>query len=463
MVDWELFRKEYQAIPIDERGNYLKKLSSVEQRALLMHPKIFLDDKQIPPETSWRYHWFRGGRGTGKTFASTSWLFDKIISGAQEVAIVGPGYPDLIKEILPTFEKHFPPEIKPNYNGNSGFNTQSHMYELWNGCIVKVYSSDTEIRGCNPEYGIAEEVCKWCDSISSKISERFTLFDLALRNKRANPCPQIFISSTPKPIDFFINFEKEITANNPLYSMIRAKMEENNHLHPDAKKAMRQIYGHGRLGQQELDAELLTDNPNALWTAELIDKQHIQPNIFHEMITREIDPLRILQAVIAVDPAVSTGMHSDETGIIVGLLLSNNKVYILEDCSGKFSPSEWARIAVDKYKQYNASHVLMESNQGGNLLEQNIKSTDRYVRTKLIHTTVSKQTRFEPVVAAYERGEVFHVGELNELEKQMLSFNPYVTHVGSPDRADAMAYCVYELLLGKTAPVKRNLGPLGRW
>ena len=392
---------------------------------------------------------------THNTFASTSWLYEKIINGAQEVAIVGPSYGDLIKEILPVFESHFAPKQKPK------FNPKDNLYKTFNGCIVKVYSSDTEIRGLNAEYGIAEEMAKWCDNNPKKIKESFTLFNLGVRNRRATPNPQIFIATTPKPYQFFIDFDREFNNGNPDYSMVVAETKENIYLSPEAKDTYYKELGASRLGRQELYGDLLVDNPDALWNSEILDKCHMSIQAFDKLITDKV--LNIVRGVVAIDPAVSTNPDSDETGIIVAVLCSDNKVYILEDRSGQHSPNDWASIAVGLYKRYNASHIIIESNQGGNLLEQAIKTVDRYVRVQLIHASVGKQTRFEPVVVAYERGDIFHVGDLSRLEAQMLSFNPYAKSGYSPDRVDACAYCVYYLLLGQTAPKVRSTANFGSW
>ena len=454
-MSFEEIRKKFQAIPLDDRADYMRKLTKAELKYLFNNPKIFLFDKQIPPETNWRYHLYRGARGTGKTFASTSWLYEKVIKGAREVAIVGPAYGDLVKEILPVFEGHFPPDKRPK------FNSKENLYHTYNDCTVKVYSSDVEIRGLNAEFGIAEEICKWCDCQPDKIQERFDLFDLGVRSRRAEPCPQIFIASTPKPFKFFIDFEKSFESGNPHYSMIKAKTDENIYLPDSVKEAYHNKFDGTRLGRQELYGELLLDNPDALFTFELLEKCHIGKYYFDQKIAEE--KLRIVKTVVAVDPAVSTNINSDETGIIVAALCNDNKVYILKDSSGKWTPDQWASRAVTLYKQYNAAHIVLEANQGGNLLEQAIKTVDRYVRVKLIRASVGKQVRFEPVVMAYERGEVMHVGDMIKLEEQMISYNPYVSHQSSPDRLDAAAYCVYYLLLQQPAPMSRSTKNFTSW
>jgi phage terminase large subunit-like protein len=64
--------------------------------------------------------------------------------------------------------------------------------------------------------------------------------------------------------------------------------------------------------------------------------------------------------------------------------------------------------------------------------------------------------RAEPIVAAYERGLVHHVGVLRKLEDQCCQWVPGVGN--SPDRCDALVYGLTELLLqgasvGAGAPI----------
>ena len=451
----EELRVKWQSLPIPDRKQYLASLSAKELRLMFLNPEVFLYDKQIPPDSSWRYHFFCGGRGTGKSFASTSWLYRKILDGAQEVAIVGPDYRSTMTELLPIFISHFPPDLKPKFNYNN------KTYTCHNGCIVKVYSSDTEIRGLNAEYAIADELCKWNQSIPKKIEETFRIFSAGVRNKRAKPNPQIFIASTPKPFPIFQKLEKRFLEGNKDYSFIRAIYTENPNTSDEWKRAIAEEL-QGRVARQELLAEILTDNPEAMWTNAVLDKCRLSKIQYDNLINN--GTIKPILSVVTIDPAVSTDENSDETGIIVATLDQNNKVYILDDLSGKHSPAQWATIAIGQYKKYNASHIVMEKNQGGMLLETNIHTHDRYVRTKLIHASVGKATKFEPVVAAYERGDVYHVGDKSLLEDQMLNYNPLLQNKQkSPDRIDAAAYAIYYLLLDRLPPVPRQTRNLGNW
>ena len=46
--------------------------------------------------------------------------------------------------------------------------------------------------------------------------------------------------------------------------------------------------------------------------------------------------------IIVNDPAVTANANSDETGIIVSALGEDERYYILEDKTGKYSPDEWS-------------------------------------------------------------------------------------------------------------------------
>lgn len=160
--------------------------------------------------------------------------------------------------------------------------------------------------------------------------------------------------------------------------------------------------------------------------------------------------------VIAIDPAVSTAIGSDETGIVAAGIQGRRgeaKGYVLEDASGRFRPEEWARVALNLYAQFDADCIVAESNQGGDMVESVIRaieaqSRSRPARIKLVHATKGKATRAEPIAGLYERKLIYHVGEFGPLEDQMVSFTVDFDRKAqgySPDRLDAMVWAFSEL------------------
>jgi hypothetical protein len=74
-----------------------------------------------------------------------------------------------------------------------------------------------------------------------------------------------------------------------------------------------------------------------LWTRAEIERARI--------VSRPDDLARVL---VAIDPAVTANESSDETGIVVVGVDRHRKGYVLEDLSGRYSPNEWATVALDE-------------------------------------------------------------------------------------------------------------------
>jgi phage terminase large subunit-like protein len=189
-----------------------------------------------------------------------------------------------------------------------------------------------------------------------------------------------------------------------------------------------------------LNAELLEDTPGALWKLARIDQARRE---------RAPDLARI---VVAIDPAVSSSEGSDETGIIVAGKDGRGHGFVIEDLSGRYDPAGWARAAIAAYHRHGADRIVAEVNQGGDLVENTLRTLDANIAYSKVHASRGKFTRAEPVAALYEQGRVHHCGLFPELEDQMTGFVPDLERAkfGSPDRVDALVWAVTELLV---APV----------
>jgi len=160
-------------------------------------------------------------------------------------------------------------------------------------------------------------------------------------------------------------------------------------------------------------------------------------------IKRKQHAPELRRIVVAIDPAVTSKEDSDETGIVtVGKGVDDN-FYILADLSGIYSPLEWANKAVNEYHAIDADRIIGEVNNGGDLIEMNLRNVDNSVSYKSVRASRGKQTRAEPIAALYERGMVYHVGTFGKLEQQLTTWNPEDTD--SPDRLDALVWGLTEL------------------
>jgi hypothetical protein len=161
-------------------------------------------------------------------------------------------------------------------------------------------------------------------------------------------------------------------------------------------------------------------------------------------MNRTQDLPTIKRKIVALDPAVTNTATSDETGIVIVGEGVDGLIYILEDLSGKYTPTEWATIAVNAYHEHKANTIVGEANNGGDLIETVIRQIDKNVHYKKVTATKSKGSRAEPIYALYQQNKVNHYGYLTKLESEMITFNPSNIKT-SPNRLDAMVWGVTAL------------------
>lgn len=243
--------------------------------------------------------------------------------------------------------------------------------------------------------------------------------DMLLLGLRLGPDPRCVIGTTPKAIKVIRSL-----LNDETVTVTRGSTYENRDNLPPA--FFRQIinrYEGTRLGRQELNAEILEDTEGALWQREWIDG------------ARSYDVPELVRVVVGIDPAVTSGEDSDETGIIVAGRGVDGRGYVLDDLSLRATPDTWARVAIEAYHRYRANSIVAEINNGGEMVELTIRASGGAgIPVTTVHASRSKQTRAEPISALYQQGRVIHVGTFGALEDQMCSWT-----VGdkSPDRVDA--------------------------
>ena len=176
--------------------------------------------------------------------------------------------------------------------------------------------------------------------------------------------------------------------------------------------------------------------PGALWNSENLEA------------TRVTQAPAMQRIVVAIDPSGSGGADADECGIIVAGLGQDGEGHLLADLSGRMSPTEWARRAVDAYRQFKADRIVCEVNYGGAMVTATIASIDPNVPCKAITSSRGKVLRAEPISTIFEQGRAHLVGSFPELEDQMTSFTSDYDRVrdGSPDRVDALVFAFTELM-----------------
>lgn len=185
----------------------------------------------------------------------------------------------------------------------------------------------------------------------------------------------------------------------------------------------------------EILSEDIDDDPAALWTREL----------FKRWIKAKPDLWRI---IVGVDPAATGG----QTGIVVGgrfTFQEAQNVLVLEDATPIVgaSPGTWGKAAVDAYHRWEASRIIGEVNNGGDMIENVIRNVEggKDVAYGTVRATRGKAVRAEPVVAKYEQERVYHLGEFPDLEDELCNWVPGESK-WSPNRLDALVWTVTDLL-----------------
>ena len=150
--------------------------------------------------------------------------------------------------------------------------------------------------------------------------------------------------------------------------------------------------------------------------------------------------------VVSVDHAVSTGPSSDEHGIVVCGEGADGRGYVLEDGTTRGTPHKWASRAIALYDKWEADDIVIERNQGGDLVRFALEAVRPEISIVEVVATKGKHIRAAPISALYTLGKISHVGAFPELEDQMcLMTSAGYEGEGSPDRVCALVWGMTEL------------------
>ena len=249
--------------------------------------------------------------------------------------------------------------------------------------------------------------------------------------------------------------EQPVPVKNYCFALANPKDNAEN-LSPDYLESLKALPERAR--KRFWEGEFAGDAEDALWRRKMIKRWN--PERPTPDFTR---------VVVAIDPAASTEAGSDETGIVCAARDADGNGYVLDDGSGKHSPSEWAKQAIAMFHQHGGDRIVAEKNQGGDMVEHTIRAHGADVPVTLVHASRGKVARAEPVAALYERAKVFHVGMFDQLEDQMCAMTVGFDRKAqgySPDRVDALVWAFSELFEGMTRrlavnrPIRRKLGTI---
>lgn len=419
-----------------ERDKILEELPDEIVLELLYDWDIWARPKQRLPDGSWYIWLILSGRGFGKTRTGAEtcrkWVNKaRSIGRPLRLALIAETAADA-RDVLVEGESGIMaishPDFMPKYE-------PSKRRVTWpDGSMGILFAGNEpdQLRGPQFDKAWADELAKY-----QYPQETWDNLEYALR---LGAEPQVVVTTTPRPIPIIKGFLKD-----PMCVVTTGSSYENEaNLAPAFIKRVIQKHEGTRLGQQEIHAKILDDIQGALWTYKMFEDNRAQLPAVENRI----------RVVVGVDPSVSATKKSDEVGILIAMLaldpIRNKKfAYVVSDKSGVMTPLEWAKETVKCFKMWAGDRIVAEKNNGGDLVEVNIRTVDQSVPIRLVSASRGKHVRAEPIAALYEQGLVKHVGVFTELEEQLTNFNREgYGGQDSPDRADALIWALSELMLG---------------
>ena len=414
-----------------------------EQAEELKHDWSFwARQDQLEPEGKWNTWVALAGRGWGKTRAGAEWVRHRIKMGDRIVHCVAPTKGD-VRRVMVEGDSGL---LNVCHKSDKTYRKADMGYPVWsptnnsmswaNGAKAVFFSAEDPERLRGPQAHSA-----WCDELCAWRNAQDT-WDMMQFGLRLGKRPVVFVTTTPKTTKLL----RGILDDETTHVSTGSTFDNSANLADTFLVAVKKTYEGTRLGRQELYAEILDEASGALWNRNLLASCEIDKE----------DVPQLNRIVVAIDPAISNNTDSDMTGIIVAGVDVNGTAYVIEDHTGNYSPQAWAAKAVELYREHMADRIVAEKNQGGDMVRHTLHTEDETLPIRLVHASRGKMARAEPVSALYEQGRVKHVRGLNDLEDQMVQWEP-LGSMGSPDRLDAMVWAITDLSLNGYAKPQLKL------
>ncbi len=374
-------------------------------------------ENQKIPNGDWKIWLILAGRGFGKTRTAAESVRKLVLDkSCKRVALIGNTIVEAEKVMVEGESGLL--EISRKEDGIKYVRSQKKL--VWgNGACAFLYGADEYDKLRGPQFDFA-----WIDEFA-KFRYAKNTFDQLNFALRLGKNPRIIITTTPRPIKIL----HDIMAKKYTHVTRGSSFENLQNLSTNFIEQLEYLKGTA-LEAQEIYGEIVSDNSDELWNLDDMHLYYKTPQCAIEKI------------VIAVDPAVSSKNNSDETGIIVCGKDEIGNMFILDDLSSKEPSNIWEETLINAYHAHKAESIVIEANQGGDLIRNSLLGQDKTLNIKNVYARESKKMRAIPIAGLYKKGKVFHVKQFQKLEVQMGSF---ITGKKSPDRVDALVWGITEL------------------
>lgn len=420
--------QQLRSLPSSRREEILSSFSDRELAALYYDFwGSWARPNQLPPAGDWATWLIQAGRGFGKTRVGAEWIVDGAMRGIDRQAIVGSTTSD-VRDTMVEGESGIlacsPPWFTPIWRPSI------RLLLFPNNMRVKGFSAEKPGRLRGPQHTRA-----WVDELAAWKWNATETWDNLQMGLRIGDDPCTLVTTTPKP-------KRLIKAIREASDTVITRGTTYDNLHNLAPKFRERVvakYEGTTIGEQELKGRYLDEHVGANWTRSLIQE------------TRRKEYPQLRRIVVAVDPAASSGVH----GIVAGGVAridGKDHGFVLTDVSRPGTPLQWGKAAVRQYKSLKADRIVGEVNNGGDMVGHVVKSYDAGVAYKDVRASRGKSARAEPIVALYEQDRIHHIGVHEDLEDQQCTWVEGESDE-SPDRMDALVWCMTELMLGPDGAV----------
>jgi phage terminase large subunit-like protein len=284
-------------------------------------------DDQVPdraPPQGWHCWLVLGGRGAGKTRAGAEWVKAKVEGQdwtgkpAKRLALIAATHDDArkvmvegVSGLMAVHEDEWRPSFAP-----------SKRLLTWpNGAVAQLFSAEEPDQLRGPQFDAA-----WCDELA-KWRYPQAAWDMLQFGLRLGHDPQVVVTTTPRPIGLI----KKLIADERVLKTSASTWKNGGYLAKSFLDQMKERYQGTRLGRQELEAELIDDDPDALFRRDWIEAKRVP------------SAPELRRVVVAIDPPAGRGPRANACGIVCAGLGSDGRGYVLDDRSvqGK-TPAQWA-------------------------------------------------------------------------------------------------------------------------
>ncbi|MGB0697714.1 MAG: PBSX family phage terminase large subunit [Rhodospirillaceae bacterium] len=387
----------------------------------LSTPRVFLP--LLQPS---RYKGVYGGRGSGKSHDRAAALI--------EYCALNPGTRAVcVREVQKTLKESAKRLLEAKINAmglSEAFDIKSAEIKTpGNGVIIFQGMQDHTAESIKSLEGFNIAWVEEAQSLSGRSLE-------LLRPTIRAPGSEIWFTWNPRdasdPVDKFLRGNKPPEDS----ILVRANYSDNPFFPAELEAERRHDLAHNRDRYAHIwEGAYEPVAVGAIWARHKINEHR-----------RDTPPL-LKRIVVAVDPAVSSEPGSDEHGIIVCGVGEDGRGYVLDDASLRGAPRQWADRVVAASDRWEADAVIIERNQGGDMVRHTLEAArPSGLRILEVTATRGKHVRAEPISALYDLGRISHVGTFDALEDQMCKMTAAgYEGPGSPDRCDALVYAMTEL------------------